>query len=147
MQKQQWARNERNKEWKILQNASMANDQSQEQQRGHQRGFERREDSSFSYAGGHLSSVISKNSELEPKFQEYKGRVVFRGDIVKDDSGSLYLRSRVGQLHKRRPQKLRMFLQGYQDAQDKQPMQCPLTPKSTWRTVQHCCNGVDLDRG
>ena len=28
-----------------------------------------------------------KNSELEPKFQKYKGRVVLRGD-VKDDSGS-----------------------------------------------------------
>ena len=29
-----------------------------------------------------------KNSELEPQFQKYEGRVVFRGDIVKDDSGS-----------------------------------------------------------
>ena len=28
-----------------------------------------------------------KNVELEPKFQQYKGRVVLRGDIVKDDSG------------------------------------------------------------
>ena len=29
-----------------------------------------------------------KNSELEPEDQKYKGRVVLRGDIVKDDSGS-----------------------------------------------------------
>ena len=29
-----------------------------------------------------------KNSELEKKHQKYKGRVVFRGDIVKDDSVS-----------------------------------------------------------
>ena len=29
-----------------------------------------------------------KNSELKAKFQKYKGRVVLRGDIVKDDSGS-----------------------------------------------------------
>ena len=29
-----------------------------------------------------------KNSELEPQFQKYKGRIVFRGDIVKNDSGS-----------------------------------------------------------
>ena len=29
-----------------------------------------------------------KNSELEPQYQNYKGRVVLRGDIVKDDSGS-----------------------------------------------------------
>ena len=29
-----------------------------------------------------------KNAELEAKHQKYKGRVVFRGDIVKYDSGS-----------------------------------------------------------
>ena len=29
-----------------------------------------------------------KNTELEAKHQKYKGRVVLRGDIVKDDSGS-----------------------------------------------------------
>ena len=39
----------------------------------------------------HVSSLIDlchlKNSELEPKLQKYSGRVVLRGDIVKDDSG------------------------------------------------------------
>ena len=29
-----------------------------------------------------------KNAELEPKFHMKKGRVVLRGDIVKDDSGA-----------------------------------------------------------
>ena len=29
-----------------------------------------------------------KNSELEPQSQKYEGRVVLRGDIVKDDSGA-----------------------------------------------------------
>ena len=29
-----------------------------------------------------------KNAELEPQLQKYKGRVVLRGDIVKDDSGA-----------------------------------------------------------
>ena len=29
-----------------------------------------------------------KNSELQPQFQKYKGRVVLRGDIVKHDSGA-----------------------------------------------------------
>ena len=29
-----------------------------------------------------------KNAEMEAKHQKYKGRVVLRGDIVKDDSGS-----------------------------------------------------------
>ena len=29
-----------------------------------------------------------ENAELEPKYQKYKGRVVFRGDSAIDDSGS-----------------------------------------------------------
>ena len=41
--------------------------------------------SSFCIISGHLSS---ENAELEAKHQKYKGRVVFRGDIVKDDSES-----------------------------------------------------------
>ena len=40
----------------------------------------------------HIASLMAlchlKNSELEPQFQKYKGRVVLRGDIVNDDSGS-----------------------------------------------------------
>ena len=40
----------------------------------------------------HFASLMDichlKNSELEAKHQKYKGRVVLRGDIVKDDSGS-----------------------------------------------------------
>ena len=40
----------------------------------------------------HFASLMDichlKNSELEPKFQKYKGRVALRGDIVKDVSGS-----------------------------------------------------------
>ena len=40
----------------------------------------------------HFASLMDlchlKNSELEPNFQKYKGRVVLRRDIVKDDSGS-----------------------------------------------------------
>ena len=31
---------------------------------------------------------FTKNAELEAKHQKYKGRVVLRGDIVQDDSGS-----------------------------------------------------------
>ena len=41
----------------------------------------------------HFASLMDichlKNAELEAKHQKYKGRVVFRGDIVKDDSGLL----------------------------------------------------------
>ena len=40
----------------------------------------------------HLASLMDlchlKNSELEPQYQKYKGRVGLRGDIVKDDYGS-----------------------------------------------------------
>ena len=40
----------------------------------------------------HFASLMDpchlKNSELEPKLQKFQGRVVLRGDIVKDDSGS-----------------------------------------------------------
>ena len=40
----------------------------------------------------HFASLMDichlKNTELEAKHQKYRGRVVLRGDIVKDDSGS-----------------------------------------------------------
>ena len=39
----------------------------------------------------HFASFMDmslKNAELEAKHQKYKGRVVLRGDIVEDDSGS-----------------------------------------------------------
>ena len=40
----------------------------------------------------HFASLMNlchlQNSELEPQYQKYKGRVVLPGDIVKDDSGS-----------------------------------------------------------
>ena len=41
----------------------------------------------------HFASLMDichlKNVELEAKHQKYKGRVVLRGDTVKDDSGSV----------------------------------------------------------
>ena len=43
----------------------------------------------------HFASLMDichlKNAELKAKHQKYKGRVVLRGDIVKDDSGSQHL--------------------------------------------------------
>ena len=35
-----------------------------------------------------MDICLSKNAEVEAKRKKYKGRVVLRGDIVKDDSGS-----------------------------------------------------------
>ena len=37
-----------------------------------------------------------KKSELEPKFQKYKGRVVLQGDVVNNDSGSYAVFSEQG---------------------------------------------------
>ena len=37
-----------------------------------------------------------KNAELEPKLQKYQGRVVLRGDIVKDDSGAYAVFTELG---------------------------------------------------
>ena len=45
----------------------------------------RRGYSSFCIINGHLSS---ENAELEAKHQKYKGRVVLRVVVVKDNSGS-----------------------------------------------------------
>ena len=48
----------------------------------------------------HFASLMDichlKNAELEAKHQKYKGRVVLRGDIVKDDSGSYAVFSEQG---------------------------------------------------
>ena len=70
---------------KIRENPCMAADESQEQ--------ERSDRGSKEYGRKvHFASLLDlchlKNSELEPHYQKYKGRVVYRGDIVKDDSGS-----------------------------------------------------------
>ena len=53
----------------------------------------------------HFAAVMDichlKNGELEPKLQKYKGRVVVRGDIVKDDSELVqYSQSKDRQLRK-----------------------------------------------
>ena len=62
----------------------MANDQSQEQKKRSSKRH-RKKDSSFFYADGHCLFI---NSELEPIFPKYKGRVVLGGGIEKDDSDS-----------------------------------------------------------
>ena len=62
------------KAWKI---ASTANDQSEEQKRGH--GQAQKEQRTF-----HFATLI----DICQKFQKYKGWVVLQSDFVKDDSGS-----------------------------------------------------------
>ena len=72
-----------------------------------------------------------KNSELEPKYQKYKRRVVLRDDTVKDGSGSNPVFTEQGSSTSQmtvEKNKL-MSLQDDQIVQDKQPTQYPLTPK------------------
>ena len=59
-------------------------DESQKQKRGDRRSKDEGRKSSFRLTDGQMSF----KEELETKHQHYKGRVVLRGDIVKDDSGS-----------------------------------------------------------
>ena len=67
-----------------------------------------------------------KNAELEPKLQKFKGRVVLRGDLVKDDSGAYAVLTEQGSSA---PQVTasKVTLQDYQIVTDKQPMQYLLT--------------------
>ena len=62
-----------------------------------------------------------KNAELEAKHQKYKGRVVLRGDIVKDDSGlTQYSLNKDHQHHKRQQEKSWISFPDCQVAMDKQ---------------------------
>ena len=62
-----------------------------------------------------------KNAELEAKHQKYKGRVVLRGDIVKDDSGSYAAFTEQGSsASQMTAAKIMDIFQGFQDVQDKQ---------------------------
>ena len=79
-QEQQWTKNEKN--WRKFQRGTW---QKSEVKRGDWWSKDVGRKSSFRLTDGHMSS---ENAELEAKHQKYKGRVVLRGDIVKDDSGS-----------------------------------------------------------
>ena len=70
-----------------------------------------------------------KNSELEPQFQKYKGRVVLRGDIVKDDSGSYAVFTEQGSSASQMTAAKVMDVMARLTVQDKQLTQCQLTPK------------------
>ena len=78
---------------KLEKNPSMAADENQKQERS---------DQEARYKGRkvHFASLMDlshlRNSEFEQQFQKYKGRVVLRGEIVKDDSGSYAVFSEQG---------------------------------------------------
>ena len=86
----------------------------------------------------HFASLMDlchlKNTELELLYQKYKGQVVFRGDIVKNDSGSYAVFTEQGSLASQMTAaKVMDTYQGFQDVQDKQLMQYLLIPRSEWK--------------
>ena len=78
-----------------------------------------------------------KKSELEPQYQKYKGRVVLRGDIAKDDSGSYAVLTDQGSSTSQMTAANVMdIFPDFQDVQVKQPMQYPLIRRSKWKMHQ-----------
>ena len=73
-----------------------------------------------------------KNSELEPKFQKCKGRVVLRGDTVTDDSGSytVYTEQDIFSVTNGGSRSNGCHRKTTQDAQDKQRTQYLPAPMS-----------------
>ena len=69
-----------------------------------------------------------KNSELEAKHPKYKGRVVLRGDIVKDDSGSFSVFTEQGSSasHMTAAKVMDIISRLPEDAHDKQQTQYPV---------------------
>ena len=78
-----------------------------------------------------------KNSELEPQFQKYNGRVVLRGDIVKDDSRSyaVYTEKKIISISND-SSKVMDIISSFQDVQDTQQTQYPLKHRSKWKMHQ-----------
>ena len=86
----------------------------------------------------HFASVTNlchlKSSEFEPQYRKYKGRVVLRGDTVKNDLGSYAVFTEQGSsASQMTAAKVMNIFQDYRYTQDKQQMQYPLIPKSKWK--------------
>ena len=82
----------------------------------------------------HFASLMDicplKNAELEAKHQKYKVRVVLRGDIVKDDSGSYAVFTEQGSsASQMTAAKYMDIISRLQVAMDKQRTQYLLMPK------------------
>ena len=86
----------------------------------------------------HFASLIDiwhlKNAELEAKHQKYKGRVVLRGDIVKDDSGSYAVFTEQGSSASQMPRSW-ISSPDCRVAMDKQQTQYQLIPKWKWKML------------
>ena len=72
-----------------------------------------------------------ENSELDPQYQKYKGRLVLRGDIVKDDSGACAVfTEQESSASQMTAAKVMDIFPDFLDVQVKQLMQYPLKLRS-----------------
>ena len=83
------------KEWKKLETIlSMATGESHEQGGGYSRSTKETKNKV------HFATLMDichlENAELEPTLHKYKGRVLLRGDIVKDESGAYAVKNWTG---------------------------------------------------
>ena len=80
-----------------------------------------------------------KNAELEAKHQKYTGRVVLRGDIVKDDSGSYAVFTEQGSSASQMTaaKSHGYHLQIARVRMDKQQTQYLLVPKQKWKMLHN----------
>ena len=90
----------------------------------------------------HFASLMDtcnlKNAELETKHQKYKGRVVLRGDIVKDNSGSYAVFTEQGSsASQMTAAKVMDIYPDCQVAMDKQLTQYLLIPRSKRKMLQN----------
>ena len=89
----------------------------------------------------HFASLMDichvKNAELEAKHQKNKGRVVLRGDIVKDDSSSYEVFTEQGSSASQMTaaKKSSISSPDCRAAMDKQQTQYRLTPKYKWKIL------------
>ena len=90
----------------------------------------------------HFASLMDishlKNAELEAKHQKYKGRVVLRGEIVKDDSGSYAVFTEQGSSASQMTAAKVISFPDCLVAMDKQRSQYLLIPRSKWKMLTNC---------
>ena len=86
----------------------------------------------------HFASLMDichlKISELEPKFQKYKGRIVLRGDVVKGVSGSYAVFTEQGSsASQMTAAKVMDVIARSRGCAGQAALQYQLTPKSKWK--------------
>ena len=97
-----------------------------------------KKESPFCYIDGLLSL---QNAELEQKYQKYKGRVVLRGDVVNDDSGSFAVFTEQGSSASQMiAAKVMDVIARLPDCAGHAADEVSAYTQEKWRTLQGCLN-------